>query len=132
MRYLLDTSICICLIKRDPPQVLQRLEEHDPGDVWVSAVTVSELAFGVAKSSRPRAARHALAKFLASFGVSPYDGRPAEGYGHIRAALERRGRLIGPLDLLIAAHALSLGATLVTRNERGFRHAGITVENWAT
>jgi len=133
MLYMLDTNICIYLIKRDPPQVLQRLEEHDPGDVWVSAITVSELEYGVAKSSRRDEARHALEKFLASFATLPYDDRAAEAYGLIRADLERRGLPIGPLDMLIAAHALSLGATFVTNNTREFRRVpALTIENWAT
>ena len=132
MGYLLDTNICIYLIKRDPPQVLRRLEEHDPGDVWVSAITVCEMEYGIAKSSRPEQAREALTFFLSSIGVLPYDATAAESYGPIRADLERRGLLIGPLDMLIASHALALGATLVTRNTREFRRVpGLTVENWA-
>ncbi len=132
MWYMLDTNICIYLIKRDPPQVLQRVEEHDPGDIWVSAITVSELEYGIAKGSRPDEARSALEKFLASFGTLPYDDRAAEAYGLLRAELERRGQTIGPLDLLIAAHALALGCTLVTHNTREFRRVpALAVEDWA-
>jgi len=132
-RWLLDTDTCIYLIKRDPPQVLQRLEQCDPGDVWVSSITVSEMEYGIAKSSRPEQARNALEKFLASLGTLPYDDTAATAYGIIRADLERRGEPIGPLDMLIAGHALSLGATLVTNNEREFRRVpSLAIENWAT
>lgn len=131
MRYLLATNICIYLIKRRPPRVVERLREAGLSEVGISTITLSELLYGVEKSSRPAQNRVALSHFVAHLETLPYDGRAAEAYGRIRAALERRGRPIGPLDLLIAAHALSLGSTLVTNNVREFRRVpGLPVENW--
>jgi len=133
MRYLLDTNICVYIIKRQPPAVVQRLRQVDVSEVGISAITLSELLHGVEKSSRPAQNRAALNDFLTPFEMLPYDDRAAEIYGRIRADLERRGRPIGPLDMLIAAHALSLGAILVTNNTREFRRVpGLAVENWAT
>ena len=133
MRYLLDTNICIYIIKQRPARVLKRLRETDISDVGLSAITASELECGAQKSSRPVQSRRALARFLAPLQIAPYDAPAAEVYGRIRAVLERRGQPIGPLDFLISAHALSLSATLVTNNEREFaRVPGLPVENWAT
>jgi len=133
MRYILDTNICIYIIKRRPAKVLRRLRKMDISDLGLSAITVSELDYGAEKSSRPVQSRRALARFLAAFEIAPYDGSAAQAHGRIRAALERQGQPIGPLDLLIAAHAVSLVATLVTNNEREFaRVPGLAVENWAT
>ncbi len=131
MRYLLDTNMCIYIIRRRPPQVIERLRQTQPGDVGVSAITASELEYGAAKSSRPAESYSALARFLAPLEVAPYGHSAAEAYGPIRAELEATGRLIGPLDLLIAAHARALGVTLLTNNEREFRRIpGLSVENW--
>jgi tRNA(fMet)-specific endonuclease VapC len=132
MRYLLDTNICVYTIRRRPRAVVERLRRVAPSDVGISAITLSELLYGVEKSTRPVQNRAALSHFLAPLEILPYDDRAAEAYGRIRAALERRGRLIGPLDLLIAVHALALGATLVTHNTREFRRVpALPVENWA-
>ena len=131
MRYLLDTNICIYVIKRRPLRVVERLREAGLSEVGISTITLSELLYGVEKNSRPAQNRVALSHFVAHLEILPYDGRAAEAYGRIRAALERRGRPIGPLDLLIAGHALSLGSTLVTNNVREFRRVpGLPVENW--
>ena len=133
MRYLLDTNTCVYVIKRKPPSVVQQLRRTGLADVGISTITLSELLHGVEKSSRPAQNRAALNDFLSPLDIIPFDGLAAEAYGRIRADLERRGESIGPLDTLIAAHALSLGATLVTNNEREFRRVhGLTVENWAT
>lgn len=128
---LLDTNICIYLIKRKPLQVLERLRGMDISEVAISSVTLAELEFGVAKSSRPLENGNALAAFIAPLEVLHFDEAAAACYGTVRADLERRGRPIGSLDMLIAAHAISHGCTLVTNNEREFSQvSGLRVENW--
>lgn len=129
--YLLDTNICIYLIKRKPPQVLHRLQGLDASAVGISAVTLSELEFGVENSQRPLQNRAALASFVASLEILPYEDQAAQQYGRLRADLQKKGRPIGPLDLLIAAHALSMGCVLVTNNTREFeRVAYLQLEDW--
>ena len=130
MKYLLDTDICIYLINERPRKVLARFRRHAVGDIGVSTVTVSELAWGVAKTGSARN-RAALDAFLLPIEIAAYDLAAALRYGEVRAELARRGRPIGPLDTMIAAHALSLGATLVTNNLREFgRVPDMAVENW--
>lgn len=130
--WLLDTNICIYLIKGKPQPLLNRLREVDINTIAVSSITVAELQYGVAKSARPEQNALALAAFLAPLGVEPFDDAAAAVYGSIRAGLERAGKPIGSLDMLIAAHALALGRTVVTNNVREFdRVAGLKVENWA-
>jgi tRNA(fMet)-specific endonuclease VapC len=129
--WLLDTNICIYLIKRRPERVLQRLRALDISTVGVSSITVAELQYGVAKSARPDENALALAALLAPLDVLAFDDSAAAVYGAVRAALERAGTPIGSLDLLIAAHARTLGRTLVTNNVREFsRVDGLKVENW--
>jgi len=131
IRVLLDTSICIELIRGRAPAVLARLRRRKIGTVGLSAVTLAELQFGVARSSDPLRNTIALAHFCAPLEVSPFDHLATSAYGRLRAALTRAGTPIGPLDTLIAAHALALHATLVTANEREFgRVADLRVENW--
>lgn len=131
MKYLLDTDICIYIINERPKRVRERFRRLAANDVGVSSVTVAELAFGVAKSGSVRN-RAALQAFLVPLDVVSFDLSAALTYGDLRADLERRGEPIGPLDLQIAAHALSLNAILVTNNEREFRKVtGLNVENWA-
>ena len=131
MRCMLDTNICIYLIKRAPMHMLARLEKMRVSDVAVSAITVSELEYGVEKSAFPMRNRIALAQFLTPLEVLPYTAAAAYQYGRLRSALEARGQVIGALDMLIAAHALSLHYVLVTNNEDEFRRiAGLHIENW--
>lgn len=132
MIYLLDTNICIYLIKRHPTGVLRRMTELTVGDVGLSSVTVAELQYGVAKSSQVERNRSALEQFVAPLVVADFDASAAAAYGSLRALLERRGMPIGSMDTLIAAHALSLSVTLVTNNEREFaRVPGLRLANWA-
>ena len=132
MRFMLDTNICIDLIRQRSERILRRLKRRKLEDLCVSAVTLSELEYGVAKSSDPARNRLALAAFMTPLTVMPYDDRVAAEYGRIRAELERGGMPIGPLDTLIAAHALTLGLTMVTSNEREFRRVpDLNVQNWA-
>jgi tRNA(fMet)-specific endonuclease VapC len=128
---LLDTNICIFLIRRRSPEALRRFEEFEIGEVGVSVVTVSELRYGVEKSARVEQNREALNKFLFPLEIMDFDLDAAASYGRIRADLEKRGTPIGPLDTLIAAHAASLGATLATNNTREFeRVPNLQIEDW--
>ena len=132
MTYLLDTNICIYVIKRRPPQVLARFHRCAVGDIGLSTVTLAELEYGAAKSQFPAPNQAALAAFTLPLEVVPFDAPAAAAYGPIRATLERQGTPIGAMDLLIAAHARSLGVILVTNNVREFgRVPGLQVENWA-
>lgn len=129
--WLLDTNICIYLIRQKPRRLLDRLRGVDIRAVSVSSISVAELQYGVAKSARPEQNGIALAAFLAPLAVEPFDEAAAAAYGAVRANLERAGTPIGSLDMLIAAHALALGRTVVTNNAREFdRVAGLKVENW--
>lgn len=131
MKLLLDTNICIYIIKQQPPAVLNRFLEHQVGDIGISTVTLSELRYGVAKSIHKEKNAEALDEFIIPLEVVPYDEEAASVYGHIRAALEKAGTPIGSLDMLIAAHAISLGLPLVTNNTREFsRIPGITLVDW--
>ena len=132
MKLLLDTNMCIYLIKRKPPQVLQRFNSCSVGEIGVSSITVAELQYGVERSQRPAQNQRALRQFLIPLVIADFDEQAAEAYGKVRAALEAQGKPIGALDTLIAAHALSLGATLVTNNTREFsRVPDLGLANWA-
>jgi len=132
MKYMLDTNICIDLIRKKNDIVLRRLKRRKPEDVCVSAVTLSELEYGVSKSSNPSKNRLALAEFMTPLAVLPYDDQIANTYGRIRAELEKDGTPIGPLDNMIAAHGLALGLVIVTNNEREFcRVKGLKIQNWS-
>ena len=131
MKYLLDTDGCIELIRRKPPRLIERLTKCQPGEIGLSSITTAEFRFGVAKSGNPVKNRLALAGFLLPFEIVPFDESAAAAYGEIRAALEKAGTPIGSMDLLIGAHAVSLGATLVTANIREFKRIrGLRVTNW--
>ena len=130
-RFMLDTDTCIDVIRKRGGAVLQRLLACSPDEVCLSSVTLGELEYGVAKSAAPERNRMALLRFVTPLDVLPYGGGAAAAYGHIRGELERAGTPIGPVDTMIAAHALSLGLTVVTDNEREFRRVpGLSVENW--
>jgi len=131
LKLLLDTDICIYLIKARPEGVLARFREHTPGDIGISVITLAELEYGAAKSQYPKKNRTALAGFITPLVVAALEPAVAVTYGKIRATLEAAGHPIGPLDTLIAAHALNLGVPLVTHNEREFRQVeGLQVDNW--
>lgn len=130
MKYLLDTNIVIALSK-GKPEARARLAGLPAQVLLLSPVVLCELKFGIAKSRRPDANRRVLALLLENLPVVDFNAGVAVHYGRIRAALEAAGQPIGPNDLLIAAHTLSLGATLVTDNLREFsRVPGLAVENW--
>ncbi len=133
MRYLLDTDTCIYLINRKPgfELVLKRIQRFRYGEIMISAVSLSELEYGIAKSTRKDHNRRRAEYFLARFEIVGFDESAAREYGDLRAALERKGKPIGPLDTLIAAHALSLGAILVTNNTGEFsRVPRLQLQNW--
>ena len=130
LRYMLDTNICIYVIKNRPPALRQRFNERAE-HLCVSSVTLAELLYGAEKSARPEANLGVVEGFAARLAVLPFDDRAAAHYGQIRGELERQGTPIGPYDLMIAAHARCEGLTLVTHNVREFRRvAGLRVENW--
>jgi tRNA(fMet)-specific endonuclease VapC len=130
--YMLDTNICIYIIRERPEQVIERLRHTPISHVGVSTVTLSELEYGAAKSSRPEQNKLAILEFLVPFEILPYDDMAAREYGNTRAYLEKQGTPIGSMDMLIAAHALSLKCILVTNNESEFRRIpALKIENWA-
>lgn len=131
MTYLLDTNICIYIINEQPAQVLQRLIQAGRESLAISTVTVAELAFGVAKSTRPES-RAKLENFLSKFPILDWDQDAAWTYGNVRKTLEAKGQRIGERDLLLACQALALDATMVTNNTREFeRIDSLKLENWA-
>ena len=131
MKYLLDTNICIALIRQKPAALLQRLTSLQPGDAGISSITLAELFHGVEKSARPEQNMSALEQFLLPLDLVDFDQDAALAYGKIRADLERTGQLIGSMDILIAAHAVSLDAIIVTNNVQEFQRVkGLFVEDW--
>ena len=132
-KYMLDTNICIYLMKHQPPEVRERFAQYFVGDVVISAVTLAELEFGIACSSTSvqESNRLALESLLDDIMVAPFDAQAAKAYGPIRAAYNVRNR--DALDKLIASHAVALGVTLVTNNEADFvNYTGLHVENWVS
>lgn len=133
MRYMLDTSIVAFAKNNRPEIVLERMRRFDPGNLCVSAVTLAELEYGVFNSSNPERNQLALTLFLANIDIIPFDDDAAVEYGRIRADLRRKGTPVGANDLMIAAHAKSLGMTLATNNTREFsRVEGLMLEDWAS
>ena len=132
MRYLLDTNICIFLINYHPKPVQERFRQVPVELVAVSSITTSELRYGVAKSAKQKQNVAALQKFLLPLSLLPYDDEASRQYGRLRVHLEREGKSIGAMDTMIAAHALSLGLTIVTNNIREFsRVPDIRTEDWS-
>ena len=131
MRYMLDTNICIYISKSHPPQVLRRLETLTQGSAVMSVVTYAELRAGLELQTSNRAQDERVLKLLTQrIPVLPFDAAAAESYGLLRAAVRERSR--NAMDRLIAAHAVSVGITLVTNNEADFKdYPGLVVENWA-
>ena len=131
MKYMLDTNICIDLIKQQPREVIDKFQGIIPGEIVISSVTVAEMMYGVGKSQHKERNKSALESFLAPLEIVNFDFKAAQHYGAIRAYLEKMGTPIGAYDLMIAAHALGLGLILVTNNEREFqRIPDLIVENW--
>lgn len=132
LRYMLDTNICIYVLKHQPAAVREAFNRHSE-HLCTSSVVLAELLYGAEKSAQPDHNRDVIERFAARLDVIPFDEGAAAHYGRIRADLERAGQPIGPYDLMIAAHARSRGLTLVTNNEREFqRIPGLLLENWTT
>lgn len=131
MRYMLDTNICIFIMKHKPENVIKKFMEHDPGDICISSITYAELIHGVEKSQAREKNMLALTVFLSEIPILPFDDLAAQVYGGIKAGLQKKGIPIGPLDTLIAAHAKSLDLVLVTNNKKGFsRIKGLEIDDW--
>lgn len=131
MKLMLDTNICIYIIKQQPVTVLKRFLEYQIGDIGISSITLSELRYGVAKSTHQEKNTKALDEFITPLEVVSFDEDAAHVYGDIRATLEKAGTPIGSMDMLIAAHAVSLGIPLVTNNTREFvRIPTLIVIDW--
>jgi len=120
MKLMLDTNICIAIIKQKPKDILEKFSAYQVGDICISSVTLAELRYGVAKSQYQDKNQAALDEFILPLEVPSFDETAALYYGTLRAALEKKGTPIGSLDTLIAAHALSLNLTLVTNNTKEF------------
>jgi len=130
-RYMLDTDTCSYIMRRSPEAVVKRLAKVPVNDVCVSVITKSELLFGVEVSPKRRQDEAALDAFLRYLEVLDFPDKASSHYAKIRADLKSRGSMIGANDLLIAAHARSLGLTLVTNNTKEFRQVrGLSIENW--
>ena len=131
MKYMLDTNTCIYIIKQKPSEVIKKFKRTEISQIGISSITLSELLYGVSKSSKPEQNQIALTQFLAPLEILSYGDEAAQYYGDLRARLEKNGTTIGSLDMLIAAHALSLDCTLITNNEKEFiRIPNLKIDNW--
>jgi tRNA(fMet)-specific endonuclease VapC len=131
MKLMLDTNICIDVIKERPRSVLERFAAHAVGDIGISVMTLAELEYGVSTSSRPARNREALDQFISPLEIARFDRQATTVYGRLRATLEKKGQAIGSMDLLIAAHAVSLDVRLITHHVREFgRVPGLRIEDW--
>ncbi len=130
LQYLLDTNICIHVLKNHPPKLRERFNRLAES-LCISAITLGELHYGAEKSKKRLENLEAISHFAALLDVLPFSPKAATHYGQIRAELERAGRVCGPHDMLIGAHARSEGMIVVTNNVREFkRMPGLRVENW--
>jgi tRNA(fMet)-specific endonuclease VapC len=130
LQFMLDTNICIYLVKRHPSRLLEQFNRRG-GRIAISTVTVGELYFGAEKSERQAENFEALELFFSGLTVLPFPKDAASHFAQLRVELQRAGTPIGPYDMLIGAHARSEGLVLVTNNEREFRRiSGLQVENW--
>ena len=133
MKYLLDTNICIYIINEKPMKILRKFERYPVHDFGISSITQAELQYGVTKSKNKKTNQDALNEFLLPLTILPFHGdKLIACYGEIRVLLESKDRTIGPLDMLIAAHALSLDLTIISNNIKEFsRVPNIKCKNWA-
>ena len=131
LRYLLDTNICIYVLRHRPPHVREAFNRHAT-HLCTSSVVLGELLYGAEKSAHPEHNMEQVERFMARLEVLPFDHGAAAHFANIRTELERNGEPIGAYDLMIAGHARSAGLRLVTNNEKEFaRVPGLLVENWA-
>jgi len=132
MKYMLDTNICIYLIKQNPAKVLKHFKSHAIGDIGISSITLAELRYGVSKSQHIEKNQQALDEFILPLEIADFDEKAAQEYGAIRAELERAGKPIGSMDMLIGAHVHALGATLVTNNTKEFKQIkNLKIADWS-
>jgi tRNA(fMet)-specific endonuclease VapC len=128
---LFDTTACIALLRGKSVKLRDRAIKQPARDVVTSTLVVAELRYGAEKSSRPHLEGEKVDELLAFFGILPFDHSAADAYGFVRAKLERAGTPIGGMDTLLAGQAISLSATIVTQNVKGFRRVpGLHVEDW--
>ena len=128
---MLDTNICIDMLRRRNSPAFKHILSLEVGDIGISSITLAELEFGVNKSSNPAKNAALLIEACSTFEIADFDNKAAERYGFVRCQLESKGKPIGPLDTLIAAHAMSLNITLVTDNMREFKRIkNLKLENW--
>ena len=131
MRRTLDTNICSYILRRHPVSIIERFSTLDRSELWLSAIVAAELRFGAAKLAAPRF-QAAVEAWLVGFDVRPWPLEATHHYAQIRSALERAGKPIGGMDLMIAAHALAEDSAIITNNAREFhRVPGLAVEEWA-
>lgn len=131
MRYMLDTNICIYLIKKQPSSVLRKFSRIELGDISISSITFAELVYGAEKSQHPQKTKATLDLFVLPLTIMPFDDGAAIHFGQIKASLQKKGTPIGPFDMMIAAHARNLGVTLVTNNKKEFvRVPHLKIEDW--
>ena len=132
MKYMLDTNICIYLIKQKPEKVLRQFKSRVVGDIGISSITLAELRFGVEKSQQVEKNRQALDEFILPLEIADFDEKAAESYGKVRTLLEKEGKPIGSMDMLIGAHASSLSVTLVTNNISEFKQIKhLKIADWS-
>ena len=130
-KMMLDTNICIYIIKNRPKSVKEKFREFEIGELCISSITVAELMYGAYKSEYTEKNLQAINGFLMPFELVDYDYMASVAYGKVRADLEKRGQVIGGMDMQIAGHALSLNLTLVTNNTREFKRVkDLKLENW--
>lgn len=129
--FLIDTNVCIDIMNNHPPEVIQKFRDIGVGNICVSSITVSELQYGAYKSKQIKKNINRLDEFLSPFEILAYDENASNFYGKIRFQLEKQGTIIEPLDMLIAAHALSKKLTLITNNEKEFKRVkSLKIQNW--
>jgi len=132
MKFMLDTNICIYIIRQKPAKVLKHFNAYKVGDIGISAITLAELQYGVSKSQHLQKNQHALNDFVLPLEIADFNDEAAHAYGEIRSSLEKQGTPIGSLDTLIGAHALSLGVTLVTNNTKEFKRIkSLSIADWS-
>lgn len=130
--YLLDTNICIFAIRRRPENVIRKLYEKSKEGLYLSSLTIAELEYGVENSQNIQGNRISLIKFMSIFNILNFDDTDAIPYGKLKATLKKTGQLIGPIDMLLAAQAISKKMVFVTNNTREFeRIEGIVLEDWS-
>ncbi|CAN1537296.1 VapC Predicted nucleic acid-binding protein, contains PIN domain [Burkholderiaceae bacterium] len=130
LKYLLDTNIVNYVLKRRPKEVLE-IFNTNASRMAISSITLSELIYGAEKSLNPDKNLEAIEEFVSHLDVLPYEAKASQHYGQIKAALEKKGEIIGVNDIHIAAHAISQGLILVTNNLREFKRVpNLALENW--